>query len=121
MSKLCNRTHAVFTIAVVPLLQRAGQYKLLTADQEKELAREIQQLVQLKSVSEAMAAETSVQPSAVEVAEKAGITPAEYQVRLRLCITKHIVQREGASRRIARARSAACATTVLDNIVSCFE
>ena len=62
------------------MLQRAGQYKLLTADQEKQLAGDIQHVMLLKRLSEEMAAEAGELPSALEVAEKAGISPSEYQV-----------------------------------------
>lgn len=66
------------------VLQRAGQYKLLTADQEKTLACEIQELVQLRQVAEELAAEMGAAPTLVQVAAKAGMTPAKYQVG-RLC------------------------------------
>lgn len=75
------------------LLQRAGQYKLLTAEQEKQLAGDIQQLLQLKRLSEEMAAEAGELPSALEVAEKAGISPSEYQVRMWPFGTVHALAR----------------------------
>ena len=75
----CSGSDHWFTVSFSGL-QRAGQYKLLTADQEKTLANEIQQLVQLRQVAEELAAEMGAAPTLVQVAAKAGMTPAKYQV-----------------------------------------
>lgn len=76
------------------MLQRAGQYKLLTADQEKTLACEIQQLVQLRQVAEELAAEMGAAPTLAQVAARAGLTPAEYQVgRLMSVCTEELCNR----------------------------
>ena len=76
---LCSRSDYWFTVFFSGL-QRAGQYKLLTADQEKTLACEIQQLVQLRQVAEELAAEMGAAPTLAQVAAKAGMTLAKYQV-----------------------------------------
>jgi RNA polymerase primary sigma factor len=62
-------------------MKRAGQYKLLTADEEKELAVKIQHLADLQRIAVELEEASGAEATPLEVAAKAGISPSEYQAR----------------------------------------
>ncbi len=70
----------VYSKLKMSAVQRAGQYKLLTAEEEKMLAVKIQHLADLKDIAAELEEATGAEATPLEVAAKAGISPAEYQV-----------------------------------------
>ena len=54
--------------------------------QEKELAVAIQHQADLKRLATELQEETGVEPTPLEVAARAELTPAEYQVRMSLLL-----------------------------------
>lgn len=62
-------------------MKRAGQHKLLTADEEKELSGHVQHLVALKKAAAEMRVELEREPTAAECAKKLGVSVEVYEQR----------------------------------------